>query len=122
MFSTGSPGSRRIAPGSTETRLKSPSKSAKMSGGSAASRRLYRWPCATIGILSCPKRGLMWQRVVEIWGQIVRPRIDVGDGGAHGLRASQHLCSGQATRDDLAAPGDVPVPVAGRTVRRNVVI
>ena len=59
---------------------------------------------------------------MEIGRQIFRPQVDVGEGGSHRARASQRLRSGKAARDDLPpATDDFPVPVAGRTVRRNVV-
>src|SRR5262249_11581345 len=118
MSSIGSPGSRRIAPCSSETCLRSRSRSARVSEGSAARRRLSRWPWAAVA----PRIGLLsWQWVFEIRRQIFPPRVAGGEGGSHGVHASQHLRGGEAARDDLSAIGDFPVPVAGRTVRRNVV-
>jgi hypothetical protein len=72
-------------------------------------------------LLSCPDAGQGWRWVFEIGRQIFRPRVDVREGGCQGVGASQHLRGGEAARDDLAATGDFPVPVAGRAVRTNVV-
>jgi hypothetical protein len=73
------------------------------------------------GLLSCPNTGRGCPWVFEIGRQIFRPQVDVGEGGSDGVCASQRLRGGDAARDDLPAPGNFPVPVAGRTVRRNVV-
>ena len=58
---------------------------------------------------------------MEIGREILRPGIDVREGGSQGVHARQRFRGGEAARDDLPVIGDVPVPVAGRTVRRNVV-
>src|SRR6516165_7446375 len=121
MLAIGSPGSRRIAPCWSETCLKSRSRSARVSGGSAASRRLSRWPWASVSarirLLSCLKAERGWRWFLEIGRRILPARIGVGEGGSHCLRASQHLGGGDAARDDFLVPGDLPVPVVGRTVR-----
>jgi len=72
-------------------------------------------------LLSCPNTGRGCPWVFKIGRQIFRPRVDVREGGSQGVRASQSLRGGDAARDDLPATGDFPVPIAGRTVRRNVV-
>jgi hypothetical protein len=74
-----------------------------------------------IGFLSCPNTGRGGPWVFEIGRPISRPPVDVGDGGSHGVRASQRLRGAEAARDDLSAIGDFPVPIAGRTVRRNAI-
>jgi hypothetical protein len=71
-------------------------------------------------LLSCPKAGKGWRWVFKIGRQIFRPRVDVGERGCQGVRARRHLRGREATGDDLPAIGDFPVPIAGRTVRRNV--
>jgi len=110
MSSTWSPGSRRVAPCWSETCFRSRSRSARVSAGSAASRRLSRWPLAAvstrIGLLSCPQAGQGWRWVFEIWRQIFRPPVDVGEGGSNGVRASQRLRGSEATCDDVPTPGD----------------
>ena len=120
MSSGGSPGSRRIAPCWSETCLRSRSRSARVSGGSAASRRLSRWPWAAvwarIGLLNCPKVGQGWQWF-EI-GQIFR--VDVRLGGSHGVPASQRLRGGETASDDVPPASDLPVPIATVAVQRNL--
>jgi hypothetical protein len=62
-----------------------------------------------------------WKNIPARLRKVYRLPFCVGCGGLLGVRAGSYPCGGETASDDVPVSDDFPVPVAGRTVRRDTI-